>query len=252
MGAEESIMKASLADTLQNVMIKIKANGEGIRKQEKEYEQHLAANRHHQISNSGVGYLGKVVTLDDIKPKHPQQTKLIKTLSAWNYGRGTLEPLPYLFGSNGTGKSYIAKRFVATIIKKFGVQAKFISFSQFLIKYRDFTDGSTKLDEVTFPSVVVLDDLFSHNITQQTLEVLHACIDYRIANNRPTLITSNVRADRIADELFSRNKKKDSMVLCKAIEDRIFELCTFCTMQFDSLRIELAKARIKKIRNEND
>ncbi len=203
-----------------------------------EYKEYLESIRmqsvRRAISLSGLPKLSKPRTIAGIVPKNVQQEEAIQTLVGWKLSKGFR--LPYLYGPPGTGKSYIAKRFAYSKLVS-GVEAvKFCTVSEFLIKYRNFDKKST-IDELLNPVILVLDDLCSHNCTRHTIELIHAVIDHRLRNRKPTLITSNVKPNNIAGFLHRMGARADvSKTMCEAISDRIFDLCSFSAFNFKSIR----------------
>jgi DNA replication protein DnaC len=154
--------------------------------------------------------------------------------------------LPYIYGPPGTGKSFVSARLGYKIIKKNKVEVKFISVPEFLIKLRSDKTLESYLDNFLHPYVLILDDLFSHNINPQSTELIHSVLDYRLRNKKRTMITSNVSPNKIASFLSKAGRAIGvPRSLCDAIQDRVFELCTLEELRSESLRVKMATTKIK-------
>jgi len=194
------------------------------------------------ILKAGLYALTKPKMLKDVKPKNNQQQVMISRLLKWDI-MATFR-LPYLYGTPGTGKSYIAMRLAYTLLTKGIENVSILSMSEFLIKYRQFDNNAT-FSAFSDPTVLIIDDFCAHNSTRVITEILHAGIDYRLRHKKPTMITSNIPANKISDFLFSSARRSEvSKSICDAIEDRIFELCLLSTFSFTSIRETEALARV--------
>jgi len=201
------------------------------------------------LKNSGLPRNVWDKTLDAIQIRNQSQKILINNLKLWTTAytsTHSFKRLPYVFGSSGTGKSYIAKIFISHLISKKIYDVSFCSLSNFIINYRDFSK-KMDIDKVIKPHILILDDFCSHNSTKLVVELLHAVLDQRISAQKPTLITSNVEMNNVASFLYKTGRNSFvSNKMCEAIEDRVFELCPPVALKGTSLRIEDAWARHKK------
>jgi DNA replication protein DnaC len=169
-----------------------------------------------------------------ILPKNNAQRAVIDMLNSIDILKDPR--LPYIYGRPGTGKSIISIRYAHKLIQSGIKNVRFFSLSEFLIRSRVFEDN-VRIDEILDPFVVILDDFCSHNVTKHSIEMLHAIVDFRLRNRKPTMITSNIAIDNISNFLYTNGKRSGvSKILCEAIEDRIYELCVRVTLQSKSHR----------------
>lgn len=124
----------------------------------------------------------------------------------------------YIFGEVGSGKTHLGCSIANELIKK-GVEVLFLVVPDYLqeIKYSweqgsDYNEREI-LDSAREVSVLVMDDLGAHNYSDWTKSKIYAILNYRINNNLPTVVTSNLEYLEIGDYLDYR------------ISSRITELC---------------------------
>ena len=214
---------------------------------EKEWLKHLASKKKQVVADTiKRSNLPPIEDLTSpVKAKNKEQEKFLSSLRSTSLK--SKYRLPYVYGKPGVGKSYLAIRFAYKKIYSGVDSIYFVCLSEFLIKLKDFSDP-TKIDSLLDPYILIMDDFCSHNITNYTVELLHAVLDHRLRNKKPTLITSNIATNKIADFMYKSGKRKDvSKVMCEAIEDRIFDLCTLSNLNSGSIRLEKAEERMKKI-----
>lgn len=190
-------------------------------------------------------------TLDSIVPMNDMQTKLLKLLKSYldiYVKTGEFVRLPYIYGPSGTGKSLLAMTFISHLITKSIFDVSYCSISRFLIKARDF-NNKENIDDLTRPRVLLLDDLCAHNSTKFVAELLHAVIDYRTNEEKPTLITSNVPINAVGNFLYTSGRNQGvTKRIGSAIEDRLYELCSISILKGESLRLSSA---VKRYRTSN-
>jgi len=110
----------------------------------------------------------------------------------------------YFWGQAGSGKTLIACIMLQELMIKYGGGGKFIDLSrQFFQRLRssfNVTDESYGhaghiLDELIEIPFLVVDDFGIQRNTEWESEMLYNLIDSRYADERPTIITSNIPAD---------------------------------------------------------
>lgn len=120
-------------------------------------------------------------------------------------------------GGTGTGKTYLAK-YSAYNIQKKGYSSAFISctkINNLLFKiHRNLKDADIIYNLLTEIDFLIIDDLGIEPIFNNiTIEYIHSIISYRLENNKPFIITTNLSAkeikDRYDERLFSRLMDKD-------------------------------------------
>lgn len=207
------------------------------------------SNMKRQFDISGLPRKVWFSTLDSIVPKSTLQERLIEILKSYldHYVRtGEFVRLPYIYGPSGTGKSFLAMTFISHLITTGIYDVSFCSISRFLIKSRDF-NNKENINDLTRPRVLLLDDLCAHNSTKFVAELLHAVIDYRTNEEKPTLVTSNVPINAVGDFLYTSGRKQGvTKRIGSAIEDRLFELCSINILNGESLRKSSAVKRYKE------
>ena len=127
----------------------------------------------------------------------------------------------YLYGSYGSGKSYIMGN-LANELAKQGVDTAFVYYPDFVrqIKQMVTTGGINKIvDELKKVPVLFLDDFGGESNSNFIRdEVLLPILQYRMINKKPLFITSNLSDKEIIDHLAESNREIDHQ---KAI--RVFE-----------------------------
>ena len=116
----------------------------------------------------------------------------------------------YIHGETGSGKSYLSAAIANQLIKK-GKDVYFISTSELIDKVRGLVRSNVgkgpeyeKSKEVEF---LILDDLWGHNNTKWSDELLYNLLVFRQDNLKPTIINSSV----IYDIIKSYNPKKSQI-----------------------------------------
>lgn len=125
----------------------------------------------------------------------------------------------YIFGMVGSGKTHLACSIANELIKR-SFNVLFMVVPDYLeeIKYswERGSNGHEKeiIDRARDASVLVMDDLGAHCYSDWTKSKIYTLLNYRINNNLPTVITSNLEYHEIEKYLDYR------------ISSRIIELCT--------------------------
>lgn len=153
-----------------------------------------------------------------------------------------------LFGSVGSGKSFIAACIVNALIEK-GYTARFTSITTIAgIMQESFDARAEVMREILKPSILVLDDLGAERQTEFMNEVTFSVIEQRYQYKMPMIVTTNITKE----ELW---KPTD---LTKArIYDRLLESCIPLAVMRPSIRREVMKAeyqdkleRMKEVEND--
>ena len=239
------MLKVNFQETAKRMHALFEKNPEANAIQKKEWEsfkkEQMNQERRANVASSNLPPIKDL--FESVKAENDQQKKFLDLLRSVDLSASYR--LPYVYGKPGAGKSYLSIRFAYKLLYSGYPSVFFVCLSEFLIKFRDFSD-TTKINSLLDPHILIMDDFCSHNITNYTVELLHAVIDHRLRNKKPTLITSNVAANKIADFMYKSGKRASvSKVMCEAIEDRIFDLCSLHSLDSDSIRLEKALKRIK-------
>jgi DNA replication protein DnaC len=154
----------------------------------------------------------------------------------------------FLSGPRGTGKTHLA---VAILKERFAVatrreleeseapwdiqtsqiSAQFVTVPFLLMEIRA-TFGRTGvdtekdlIDKYSNARILILDDLGAEKTTDWSISTLYIIIDRRYSNMRPTIITSNLSIEEIAEEIEDR------------IASRIAEMCKIIRMEGKDRRV---------------
>lgn len=109
-----------------------------------------------------------------------------------------------IFGNIGTGKTHLAVAVCKEIIRKYLVDAKYISVLRLFDSIKEgFDSGANPMVYLKVCSLLVLDDLGVKRPSQWASEILFDLVDYRYSENLPIVITSNAGSWEGLRELIS-------------------------------------------------
>ncbi|NOQ50579.1 MAG: AAA family ATPase [Mycoplasmataceae bacterium] len=147
----------------------------------------------------------------------------------------------WIYGKQGVGKTYMAMAILNKLVS-LGKTGAFLPFSDFILRMHS---SVLKIDEHVFDlikpakyaDVLVIDDIGKEKITQWTRDsILVNILDYRIANKKLTIFTSNWSIDSYNEKLKiifnnnysygnrNRNNKNQDNIEVDRITDRIYQL----------------------------
>lgn len=111
-------------------------------------------------------------------------------------------------GPCGSGKTHLASAIGHEVLEK-GYTVKFISAYELYIAvlntYKGFEESEAELTEpLKRCRLLIIDDIGTTPPTDKSKAVLHSIIEYRMNYEKPTLLTSNLTLDELADKLDSR------------------------------------------------
>lgn len=116
-------------------------------------------------------------------------------------------------GPVGSGKTYLAASIVNALIEK-GHQALFLVVPDLLDELRSTYDRRADLTEMDLLDtarcvpVLVLDDLGAHNYTDWARNRLYSIINYRMNEQLPTIITTNLTLEEMEEYLGDRTTSR--------------------------------------------
>jgi len=121
-----------------------------------------------------------------------------------------------LIGPVGSGKTHLSAA-IANYLLERGHQALFLVVPDFLDEIRYSFDGknseSELIDTARSARVLILDDLGAHNYTAWTQNKLYTLLNYRLYNQLPTVINTNLELEELETFLGERTLS------------RIYQLC---------------------------
>ena len=137
----------------------------------------------------------------------------------------------FLQGEVGRGKTYIASA-VANYLLEHDISVRFIVVPEFLDKLRYSYDNANSVSEeslmyaVLNVPVLILDDLGSHNYSEWTKNKIYSLLNYRLNNNLPNVITSNLGIEQLKEILGLRTVSRiveccDFYLLCSDKDNRL-------------------------------
>ncbi|HHJ8739304.1 TPA: ATP-binding protein [Streptococcus pyogenes] len=149
-----------------------------------------------------------------------------------------------LYGSVGSGKTYIACAIANAIITEYSCTVKMRNFAQIL---NDLQKGGFNLDRneyinsLTNSTLFILDDFGIERNTEYALEQIYNVINARYLKARPTIITTNLNFKDIETE-------QDDVMLNR-IYSRIIEMCLPLRVTGQDRRKSQSKEKKKKAQN---
>lgn len=125
-------------------------------------------------------------------------------------------PMLLLFGTNGTGKSFLAACACNALIDA-GFTAHFTSISRIEKDLFGTENKSKVFAEIMRCDMIVIDDFGAERQTEYMGEIAFNVIDCIIRENKPCIITSNLTNEEFANPLNAQNKRVYSRIMKKAI-----------------------------------
>lgn len=178
------------------------------------------AQRLREASNLGTRFMNRTFASFDAK-RNPSAFK-----KASDYANSenlfTISRNSLLFvGSTGTGKTHLAAAVANNFVEK-SIQARFGTFQNHLDEIKKEFDQSGQkhyLDDIKGVPLLVIDDLGKERKTDWTQSILYDIVNYRYEHLLPTIITTNLTTDELANHCES------------AVWSRLNEMCDTIVMQ---------------------
>lgn len=150
-------------------------------------------------------------------------------------GKGLL-----LFGSVGTGKTFLAACVANALINK-GVPCLVTNFARIVNDVQNRWDSRQQyFDNLNSFPLLVLDDLSSERKTEYMQEIVFNVIDSRYRANLPLIVTTNLTREELLNPADTMQKR---------IYSRLFEMCTPIAVEGKDRRKQALKSDIGKMKN---
>lgn len=165
----------------------------------------------------------KEASLNKVYTDDKNRVEIIKEFKkfAENYPNDDLKGL-YLYGSFGSGKSYLIAALFNELAKK-NVLSAMVYYPEFLrsLKASFNTDFKDRFNEIKKIPILLLDDLGAENLTPWSRdEVLGPILQYRMDEKLPTFFTSNLSLEELEEHL-APTKSAAEKVKARRIIERI-------------------------------
>lgn len=132
----------------------------------------------------------------------------------------------YIYGEQGTGKTWMACSILKGWMARSGKQGMFVTSADLMTEitatYSTYETEKAILDKYSNCALLVVDDLGKENPTDTALTKLWQLINARYSNNRPTIVTTQYELERLGLSLGRKGGTETS----KAIIRRLRETCS--------------------------
>lgn len=150
-------------------------------------------------------------------------------------GRGLM-----LFGTTGTGKTYLAACAANALINK-GIPCLVTNIKRIKNELQDRFEGRQRyLDNLNSFPLLVLDDLGAESKTDYVQDIVYEVIDSRYRANLPIIITTNLTREELLNPESIKQQR---------IYSRLFEMCTPIEVVGKDRRQAALKEDIGKMKN---
>lgn len=131
----------------------------------------------------------------------------------------------FIYGSNGTGKTFIMVAIAKEIIRRLGLPVVMVDVPEWISGfYGSIKKRNEMIGKLKEANVLLMDDLGAEQQTEYTIPILGELINHRWVNQRLTYFTSNLTPELIKTKIDPR------------IISRISGMCKFIRLTGDDRR----------------
>lgn len=151
--------------------------------------------------------------------------KYIKDYKDKKIGKGL-----FLHGNFGCGKTFFISAMFNELAKD-GIKSAIVYWPEYLRSLKDSFQSSkndefkNKFNEIKYAKLLLIDDLGAESVTSWSRdEILGTILQYRMQQNLPTFITSNLNISELEDHLSITSSNRSEKVKAVRIIERIKQL----------------------------
>ena len=164
----------------------------------------------------------KNASLSSIYTDDINRVEILKKIKSYytNYFTDTKDKGIYLYGSFGTGKTYLISALFNELAKK-GIRSALIYYPEFLrsLKASFETNYAEQFNYIKKVPLLLFDDIGAENCTNWSRdEVLGPILQYRMEEHLPTFFTSNLTLDELEVHLSIVKNSVDKVKARRIIE----------------------------------
>ena len=206
------------------------------------YKNKILEDNKHQINVTSFDIPREIkeARIKDIYTDDKNRQEVIKWILNYvkDYKKGIASKGLYLHGNFGCGKTYLVAALFNELAKS-NVKSVIIYWPEYLRSLKSSYSSSNndefkdKYNEVKYAKLLLIDDLGAEGVTSWSRdEILGTILQYRMQENLPTFITSNLNIKQLEEHLSITTSNKLERVKAVRIIERIKQLT--CDMEMIS------------------
>lgn len=170
----------------------------------------------------------KKASFKDLYTDDAKRLEIIKYFKNFldNHKKGKTDKGLYLHGNFGTGKTYMIASLFNEMAKR-GVRSAIVYYPEFLRSLKESfdIDYKEKFNYIKKVELLLLDDIGAEVVSSWGRdEILSSILQYRMEENLPTFLTSNLNIEELEEHLSMSNKGVEK-VKARRIIERIKYMC---------------------------